>query len=63
MGNWNITIQGIGSHHNHPQPENDANKMAADFVEKLRSVGHVINSATFTHGGMENLDKTSEVAI
>jgi hypothetical protein len=54
MGNWNINIQGIGIHHNTNQP-NDANKMAAEFVQKLADAGHTIEGATFTSGSKEEL--------
>lgn len=54
MGSWNINIQGIGSHHNTDYPK-DANKMAAEFVAKLKEAGHTVEVATFTHGGVEHL--------
>lgn len=63
MGNWNITIIGQGCHHNTrtdlegnvsvvPQ---DANVMAAEFVELLKKRGHTIIQASFTHGGTEDI--------
>lgn len=54
MGNWTITIQGTGAHHNREYPR-DANVMAAAFVEDLEAAGHDIESATFTHGGRDDL--------
>lgn len=54
MGNWNINIQGIGCHHN-TDLAIDANKMAAEFVQKLKDAGHTVEAATFTHGGKDNL--------
>jgi hypothetical protein len=54
MGNWNINIQGVGSHHNADYPK-DANKMAAEFVRQLKDAGHTVEGATFTHGGKEDL--------
>ncbi len=54
MGNWNITIRGVGAHHNLDYPK-DANKMAAKFVKELKDAGHNIVAATITHGGEENL--------
>lgn len=54
MGNWNITIRGVGSHHNE-QYEKDADRMAADFVKKLREAGHTVMGATITHGGESDL--------
>ena len=55
MGNWNISIEGVGSHHNQGY-ENDANKLAAKFVQELKIAGHNISKATFTHGGCDNLE-------
>jgi hypothetical protein len=54
MGNWNINIQGIGSHHNEGNVA-DAQYMAARFVEDLKKVGHTIEHAEFTSGGKEDL--------
>lgn len=55
MGNWNITIRGVGCHHN-GKPEIDANMQAAEFVKLLKKSGHAIASATITYGGEETLD-------
>lgn len=54
MGNWNISIRGVGVHHNKDLPA-DADRMAHDFVEKLRAAGHSIVSAEITFGGAEDL--------
>ena len=54
MGNWNINIQGVGSHHN-ASNQFDADRMAAEFVDKLRAAGHTVQVAAFTHGGLEPL--------
>lgn len=35
MGNWHISIEGVGVHHN-TDYEKDANKMAKQFVEDLK---------------------------
>ena len=40
----------------------DANKMAAEFVERLRAAGHAISEASFTHGGCETLAEPHEAA-
>lgn len=45
MGNWNITIEGHGIHHNNR--DDDANAMAAEFVKDLKAKGHDITSAKF----------------
>lgn len=52
MGDWNITIQGTGVHHNfsYDLPA-DADKMFAAFVEELKAAGHNVYDATFTSGG------------
>ena len=49
MGNWNINIQGVGCHHNKDNPT-DADRMAAEFVERLRQAGHTVEHASFTSG-------------
>lgn len=55
MGNWDISIQGVGTHHN-PGREEDAEKMAKKFVEELRKAGHHVTHARFTYGGAEDID-------
>jgi hypothetical protein len=55
MGNWNITIRGVGCHHNNRADVKDANKAAATFVRKLKADGHHIVAASFTHGGEDDL--------
>lgn len=54
MGNWHISIEGIGAHHN-PDLEQDANRMAHRFVNALRQAGHQVRRATFTHGSADAL--------
>jgi hypothetical protein len=54
MGNWNISINGVGCHHN-KKLESDANRMAAEFVAKLKAAGHSVSHASFTHGGEDNV--------
>lgn len=53
MGNWNISIQGIGAHHNKDN-DHDADKMAKKFVDELKKY-HNVEAATFTYGGKEEL--------
>ena len=48
MGNWNITINGVGQHHN-GQPR-DVERLAAEFVERLRANGHTVTVAGVTTG-------------
>jgi hypothetical protein len=54
MGNWNITVQGTGCHHNRDNPS-DADRLAAEFVERLKAAGHTLVSATFTAGSRTDL--------
>lgn len=55
MGNWNICIQGVGVHHNHPSLEYDADVMAKRFVAEMMAKGHSITSATIVAGGSTEL--------
>jgi hypothetical protein len=52
MGNWHISIRGVGSHHNQNNPT-DADKMFRQMVADLRAAGHHIDDAAFTHGAVE----------
>lgn len=54
MGNWSISIQGLGVHHNDSCPQ-DADKLVNKFMAELIAGGHIIESAHFTFGGRENL--------
>lgn len=54
MGDWNITVRGVGSHHNTDNPA-DANVMTASFVRALKAAGHIVVSATFTYGCADDL--------
>lgn len=54
MGNWNITIRGVGAHHNKGNAD-DANRMAAEFVQQLKDAGHTVTGATITHGGEDDV--------
>lgn len=54
MGNWTITIRGVGAHHNERNP-NDPNRMAASFVQQLVDAGHTVRSAHFAHSGEDDL--------
>lgn len=54
MGNWNITIRGVGVHHNTKLPS-DADRMAAKFVRDLKEAGHSIVAASITAGGENDL--------
>lgn len=54
MGDWAIFVKGIGAHHNRKYPK-DANRLAAEFVKKLRDEGHNVQFASFTHSGNDNI--------
>lgn len=54
MGNWNISINGVGAHHNKKLAA-DANRLAAKFVADLKAAGHSVSHASFTYGGAENI--------
>lgn len=61
MGTWNISIRGIGQHHNAGnahRPElykADADHLAKEFVKQLISSGHSIVSCEITYGGADSL--------
>lgn len=61
MGNWNITIRGVGAHHNKDYPA-DANVMTAAFVKALREAGHTVIAASFTYGCEEDLTNVGKEA-
>jgi hypothetical protein len=48
MGNWHISIRGIGSHHN--GKDEDADRIAKRVVNELRAAGHTVDDASFTYG-------------
>ena len=54
MGNWNISIRGVGSHRN--GSKHDAEQMAAKLVDDLKAAGHNVISAEVTYGGVEVLE-------
>lgn len=61
MGNWHISVEGVGAHHNAEYP-NDANRLAQKFVEELRAAGHQVNKATFTYGASDDLAAVATAA-
>jgi hypothetical protein len=48
MGNWNISIRGVGAHHN--AIKEDVEQMTAKFVDELKKAGHAITGACVTTG-------------
>ncbi len=77
MGNWTVVIHGTGAHHNLkkidanrlvPDGNGDyerncynADYAAARFVRELKENGQTITAATFTSGGMNDLDRYRNV--
>ncbi|MCC6178823.1 MAG: hypothetical protein WAZ94_15195 [Phycisphaerales bacterium] len=59
MGNWNVTIRGVGPHHN--QQETDVEQVAAKAVAQLKAAGHNVVSATVTTGGEIDLGAMADV--
>lgn len=53
MGNWNLTIRGVGPHDNNQSY--DIERQAAVFVESLKQ-SHTIQSAVVTIGGEKDLE-------
>jgi len=52
MGNWNMTVVGVGCHHNTNNLA-DADAMFRTFVGQLKEAGHTIDHASITYGGAE----------
>ena len=59
MGDWTITIEGTGCHHN--DIEDDADQLARQMVTDLRAAGHTVHRATFTCGGRLELEADPHV--
>ena len=60
MGNWKITITGVGAHHN-PNNPTDADRIARQVVRVLTASGQAVNAAFFFHGaGNEREDLLAE---
>jgi len=55
MGNWHISISGVGTHHNQPPHAGDVDLLVRRFVEELIALGQVVTHAALTHGGAEEL--------
>ena len=53
MGNWTLTIEGTGQHHN-GKPE-DADQIALEVVKRLQSVGQIVEHASITTGSKSAL--------
>lgn len=59
MGNWDISIKGVGIHHN--GREDDVEQLAAEFVKKLKEKGQTVGDAKLTYGGMVDLEKPQQL--
>lgn len=57
MGNWNISIEGVGIHHNNNA--GDVDKLAKEFVKNLEK-HQTVTKATITYGGAESLKPYSK---
>ena len=56
MGNWHISIQGTGCHHNYSSDDewreaHDADVIFQRFVRELQDAGQSVEFATITTGG------------
>lgn len=61
MGNWHISIKGTGPYQN--DDKNDAEQLAADFVDQLKAAGHSIVCADVTtHGALNISDGKKSLA-
>jgi hypothetical protein len=54
MGNWVLTIEGTGCHHNNNEAI-DADLLAPKLVKQLQEQGQHIEHATFTSGGRKDV--------
>jgi len=53
MGQYVITIEGTGFHHN--RCNDDADYLAMELVQKLQEAGHTIHNASFTAGARTDI--------
>lgn len=53
MGAWKIEIDGHGCHHNKGRKD-DAERIAAEAVMRLKAAGHDVSRAKFTLVGSED---------
>jgi hypothetical protein len=54
LGNFHISIDGVGTH-GQPLNQRDAANMARHFVQDLLNAGHSITQASVTHGGKDDV--------
>lgn len=48
MGNWNVSVEGVGCHHN-GKPY-DVEAITNEYVKQLKAAGHTVTKATVTTG-------------
>lgn len=60
MGNWHLSIRGVGAHHN-GQPT-DADQIAQRVVQELRAAGQQIDDASFTYGQHADVNQEKQDA-
>jgi hypothetical protein len=51
MGNWNISIDGTGSHHNHSP--SDVNVVLGEIVKLLATSGQHVERVCLTYGARQ----------
>ncbi len=56
MGNWNISIRGIGQHHN--ESDKDVDRLMAAFIVELAKAGQFIEDAALVYGGKQSYDSS-----
>ncbi len=62
MGNWHISIQGVGCHHNN-NAEYDVDRLVREFVQTLKIHGHIIERADFTFGAREDVTPVRDINL
>jgi hypothetical protein len=53
MGNWHLSVQGVGPHHS--GKPTDADALGKELVAKLRQAGHQITHASLHHPAADEL--------
>jgi len=61
MGDWSVTIRGVGPHHN--QQPTDVEQIAAKAIVQLKEAGHNVVSATVITGSEIDLGSMADVQM
>ena len=61
MGHWKIDIEGQGSHHNEPYPD-DVDKLVDQFLLMLKKHGHSLRRASVTTGIIQEYKNLPEIS-